>query len=108
MMGKRVRRATTMAIRVGAGILAALVLAGCGAGVSPGQTSTLSPSPERLCVIPDYPQSSPETTPTILHLVRLDGTEVKTLSLKPNATTTTARGAPVFAIERNGAPTAVR
>jgi hypothetical protein len=103
-----------MEIRVAAGILAAVVLAGCGGGSSSGALSPNSsvtpsptPSPERLIVIADYPQSSPETTPTILHLVRLDGTEMNTLTLKPGATTTTARGSRIFAIDQSGALTAL-
>jgi len=100
-----------MGIRIGAATLAAMVLAGCGAGaggtaLSPNSSVTPSPSPERLIVIADYPQSFPETTPTILHLVRLDGTEVKTLTLKPKAMTTTASGSRIFAIDPSGALTA--
>jgi len=93
--------------RVWTGLLAVL-LAGCGGGSggtgsSPSSSATPSSTPlPELIVIADYPQSSPDTTPTLLHLVRLDGTEVNQLTLKAGAVTTTARGSRIFVVEQGG------
>jgi hypothetical protein len=89
-------------------LVATLVLAACGsgstAGTSPSGSATPSPSlsPNTLIVIADFSQSAYGTTPTVLHLVRPDGTEVNQLTLKAGATTTTARGSRIFVVEQDG------
>ena len=83
----------------------ALLLAACGSAptsTGPSASATVTPTANMLIVIADYPQSSPETTPTVLHLVRPDGTEANRLTLKAGATTTTAGGARIFVVEHGG------
>jgi hypothetical protein len=88
-------------------LLSAGVLAGCGSGTatntSPSASPTASPTPEpeALIVIADYPQSAPETTPTTIHLVRLDGTEANRFTVKAGASSTTARGSRVFVLDKS-------
>ena len=98
-----------MSARVSIGVAAmAILLAACGssptsAGGQPSPSATVTATAAaNLIVIADYPQSSPETTPIVLHLVRPDGTEANRLTLKAGAMTTTARGARIFVVEHGG------
>src|SRR2546428_10117026 len=95
-----------MSARASIGVAAmALVLAACGSSptsTGPSASATVTPTANMLIVIADYPQSSPETTPTVLHLVRPDGTEANRLTLQAGATTTTAGGARIFVVEHGG------
>ena len=100
-----------MTARVSIGVAtAAVLLAACGSsptstGGSPSPSATVTPTPaaNTLIVIAEYPQSSPETTPIVLHLVRPDGTEATRLTLIAGAITTTASGSRIFVVERGGA-----
>lgn len=100
-----------MTARVSIGVAtAAVLLAACGSsptstGGSPSPSATVTPTPaaNTLIVIADYPQSSPETTPIVLHLVRPDGTEATRLTLNAGAITTSASGSRIFVVERGGA-----
>src|SRR6184192_1638321 len=99
-----------MSARVSIGVAAmAILLAACGssptsAGGQPSPSATVTATAAaNLIVIADYPQSSPETTPIVLHLVRPDGTEATRLTLNAGATSTTARGSRIFVVEHSGA-----
>ena len=62
-----------------------------------GSSASASPTAETLIVLADRPQSA--SAPTVLHLVRLDGTEANRLTVKAGATVTNARGSRIFVME---------